>query len=351
MAKKKKKKSKKGFGGTIVPVLLTFAVLFSLGYIGKQSLQSGGMQSQLSLEEEKEGEDTSINAPKKTATQNKATEDNGSKKEQTPKKTSSPKPKKEENKPTQSPKATAEPQKTSAYAKDASIKKLLQNAIKPVGSTMFVMGGGWNDSDSGAGSTAVTLGLSSKWKSFADKQNSSYNYKNITDKSMGLDGSGYVGWVLYNTLRSQSGGEGFVTSAGSYDEKLSSLNLGKRTAKEDVTVWRPGDIMCSETDGFAYMVLGSCTDGSLLLVCSSPPGVRICGTPARNGNTDSEALILAEQIMNDHFGQWYRRYPDCAKDYSYLTNYDKFSPTNTDVFKDNEGIRTMNANQVIDILF
>ncbi len=350
MAKKKKKKDKKGFGGVIVPVFLTFAVLFSLGYIGKQSLQSGGMQSQMTLEEEKESSDTYPDAPQKTVKEEKPSQSNSSKKEE-PVKKSGDTNKKEENKPTKPQNTAAGQKKASSYSKDASIKKLLQNAIKPVGSTMFVMGGGWNGSDSGAGSSAVTLGLSSKWKSFADKQNSSYNYKNITDTSLGLDGSGYVGWVLYNTLRTQSGSEGFVVSAGTYDEKLTSLGFGKRTPKEDVTIWRPGDIMCSETDGFVYIVLGSCADGSLLLVCSSPPGVRICGTPAKNGNTDSEALILAEQIMNDHFGQWYRRYPDCAKDYSYLTNYDKFSPTNTDVFKDNEGIRTMNAKEVIDILF
>ena len=52
--KKKKKKAKKGFGGVIVPVILTFAVLFSLGYIGKKSLMSGGVNSHLTLNSENE---------------------------------------------------------------------------------------------------------------------------------------------------------------------------------------------------------------------------------------------------------------------------------------------------------
>ena len=365
--KKKKKKSKKGFGGVIVPVVLTFAVLFSLGYIGKQSLMSGGVDSGLSVEEEtqlpQEPQDVTssqtitVSEPQK-APENAPAEDTSKSaptKKETKQKKETPADTKQETKTEQKkPQKTSTPapaKKTPGYAKDASVKKLLQTAIKPVGKTMFVFGGGWNSSDSGAGATATTLGLGSKWKNYADKQDSSYNYRNVSDRSLGLDGSGYIGWVLYNTLRTKNGEEGFVMSAGSYDEKLSELGLGKRTPKEDVTVRRPGDIMCSQSDGFCYIVLGVCSDGSVLLVGSTPPGVRICGTPTSGGNVDSEAILLAEQIMNDHYGDWYRRFPDSAKGTTYLVNYDKFSPDTGAYIKDSEGMRYMSAEQIVDILY
>ena len=382
--KKKKKKAKKGFGGVIVPVILTFAVLFSLGYIGKKSLMSGGVNSHLTLNSENEeaggsGHITGPQSitveeprgadmqPQKTQeavaqnnTQSKESKKTEKKEEKVPAKKESKKTESKPQKKTPTPTASAKPASTAtptptpkkpSYAQDASVKKLLQTAIKPVGKTMFVFGGGWNNSDSGASAIATTIGLGSKWKSFADKQDSSYDYKNVSDRSLGLDGSGYIGWVLYNTLKTKNGQEGFVMSAGAYDEKLSEMGLGKRTPKEDVTVRRPGDIMCSQSDGFCYIVLGVCSDGSVLLVGSTPPGVRICGTPTSGGNVDSEAILLAEQIMNDHYGSWYRRFPDCAKGTAYLVNYDKFSPDTNAYIKDSEGMRNMSAEQIVGILF
>jgi len=338
MAKKKKKKSSLPFSRTLVIVIGVVAVLSALGYIGKQSMESSmpgnGYITTQNTEKPEDLPDTPTQKPTKA-----------------PVKTEKPK-----NKPTPTSTSTPTPKATqtsapAGYASDASVKKLLQNAIKPIGSTMFVYGGGWNSDDTGADKSAVTMRLSSEWKVFVDKQDGSYHYRNISERSKGLDSSGYIGWVLYNTLRTQSGGDGFVMKADAYDEKLSSLGLGKRTPKEDVTVRRPGDIMCSESDGFAYIVVGPCSDGSLVVACASPPGVRLCGTPSANGNADSEAVILVEQVMNDRYGNWYQRYPDCSKGYSYLTNYDKFSPDTSKVIKDNEGLRFMNAQEVINLLF
>ena len=335
MAKKKKKKSSLPFGRTLITVVAVVAVLSALGYIGKQSMESSmpgsGYIKTENTQEPAATQGIETQAPTKAPTK--------------PEKT---------DKPKSSPTPTPTAKQTSApnqYASDASVKKLLKNAIKPIGSTMFVYGGGWNSADTGAGKSAVTIGLSSEWKAFADKQDSTYNYRNVSDRAKGLDSSGYIGWVLYNTLRTQSGGDGFVMKADTYDEKLSSLGLGKRTPKEDVTIRRPGDIMCSESDGFAYIVVGPCSDGSLVVACASPPGVRLCGTPSANGNTDSEAVILVEQVMNDLYGNLYQRYPDCSKGYSYLTNYDKFSPDTSKVIKDSEGLRFMNAQEVINLLF
>ena len=51
-----------------------------------------------------------------------------------------------------------------------SLLDFLQTAVQPVGSTMYIWGGGWNEEDTGAGVEAVTLGVSSRWAEFAAGQ-------------------------------------------------------------------------------------------------------------------------------------------------------------------------------------
>lgn len=46
----------------------------------------------------------------------------------------------------------------------------LKNALKPVGQTLYIYGGGWNEAQTGSGTEALTLGLSKEWKSFYDSQ-------------------------------------------------------------------------------------------------------------------------------------------------------------------------------------
>ena len=77
----------------------------------------------------------------------------------------------------------------------------------PIGKTMYIYGGGWNENDTGAGIEAMTLGIDPKWAEFAQKQDSSYNFKDYDYKQnkeyihLGLDCSGYIGWLLYNIFR------------------------------------------------------------------------------------------------------------------------------------------------------
>ncbi len=71
---------------------------------------------------------------------------------------------------------------------------------------------------------------------------------------------------------------------------------GWGTYKKTIAVkdWKPGDIMSSPTH--IYIVVGSCADGSVVLVHSSPAGVRLSGTPDKKGRTNSEAVKLAKSI-------------------------------------------------------
>ncbi len=91
----------------------------------------------------------------------------------------------------------------------------LKNALKPVGQTLYIYGGGWNEAQTGSGNEALTLGLSKEWKSFYNSQDSSYNYENyMYEIHEGLDCAGYVGWAIYNTLETKSNhGDGYVLKA------------------------------------------------------------------------------------------------------------------------------------------
>ena len=58
----------------------------------------------------------------------------------------------------------------------STMEKLLRTSILPVGTTMYVWGGGWNEEDTGSGIESVTIGLSPRWAEFAAGQGAAYNH-------------------------------------------------------------------------------------------------------------------------------------------------------------------------------
>lgn len=252
---------------------------------------------------------------------------------------------------TEPPPSTTAPTETTPPPTEpdtVSLLDFLRIAVQPVGSTMYIWGGGWNEEDTGAGIEAVTLGLSPQWADFAEKQTASYNYKNhkyqIHD---GLDCSGYVGWAVYNTLETENGRAGYVCSSTKMAKTFADRGLGTYISAEKVTQWQAGDIMSMK--GHVWIVVGMCGDGSVLLLHASPPGVIFSGTKAPDGSA-SEAVALAERIMQEHFPNWYSRFPDCARPHSYLTKSSAMRWSD-DVLTDVEGLRKMSAEEVVEQLF
>ena len=236
-----------------------------------------------------------------------------------------------------------------------TIKEFLKTALKPMGSTMYIYGGGWNEEDTGAGIEARTIGLSSTWADFASKQTSSYNYKNYDYKSdvnvihLGLDCSGYVGWAIYNTLETENGKEGYVDYENKVLERLASAGYGTLTYASNVTDYKPGDIM--KSSGHMWIVVGTCSDGSVVLMHSSPPGVQFSGTPTPSGNSNSEAVEIATYYKKTYYSSWYERYPDSAKGSSYFSGYNQFRWTTSGNFSDPDGYQEKSAVQVLKDLF
>lgn len=238
----------------------------------------------------------------------------------------------------------------------STIKKLLKAAMLPVGKTMYVWGGGWNKEDTGSGIEAVTMGVSPAWETFFNQQDSRYNYENTRYQiHNGLDCSGYVGWCIYNALNTTSGNEGYVISAEQMAANYSSRGWGTYIGRSRVIDYKPGDIMSSDCVdcGHVWIVVGQCSDGSVVLVHSSPAGVQLNGTVNRNGSQNSEAVKLATYYMKKNFPKWYNKFPNCSRGESYLSHYAqiRWNVSGKSVLNDPEGYQKKNAEEVLQDLF
>ena len=235
----------------------------------------------------------------------------------------------------------------------STIGNLLKTALTPVGSTLYVWGGGWNKADTAAGREAKSIGVSASWRSFYQKHKSNYNYRyyryRIHD---GLDCSGYVGWCIYNIRNTANGKKGYVYNASKQAKKFSEMGFGAFTPKESVKDHKAGDIMSSS--GHVWITVGQCSDKSVVLLHASAPGVTLAGTAAPSGKKNSEAYKLAKRYMKKYYKSWYSRYPDAFRGTSYLTEYSRMrwdTVSENAVLTDPDGLTDMTAEEVLRYLF
>lgn len=226
--------------------------------------------------------------------------------------------------------------------KSASIKQFLKVALEPVGSTMYIWGGGWNEEDSDAGATSTQLGLYPEWARFARQQDETYDFnEHRYEREKGLDCSGYVGWVIYNTFETENGNTGYVTTSTDMAESFAMRGWGNLI--ENPKEFLPGDIVSME--GHVWICLGTCEDGSVLLVHSSPPGVSVCGTQIKDGES-SIAIELATKYMAENFPEWQEKYPNRAVPNTYLENVMVFR-WNTNTMSDAKEYQSMSAEETL----
>ena len=256
----------------------------------------------------------------------------------------------------ESKESTTTQKETETVTDEKTLYQFLKTSLEPVGSTMYIWGGGWNKEDTGAGEDARRIGVNPQWKIFYEQQDASYDFNNYRyAHGNGLDCSGYVGWVIYNLFETEDGKAGYVDKASKMAQNFANLGFGTYIYQSDLNVHKPGDI-CSSTCGdcgHIFIVLGQCEDGSVVLVHSSPPGVKISGTPAADGTKESKAATLAAKYMKAYYPDWYARYPDCTTDISYLSHYScmRFRVSKGSVVSDPEGIQNMSAEEVLKMLF
>jgi len=225
-----------------------------------------------------------------------------------------------------------------------TLKQFIQISMQPVGQTMYVWGGGWNEEDTGAGEEALTIGVSPNWKDFFEGQGGNYDYNQFDYMiHSGLDCSGFLGWALFNLIPNETG---YVVKSGDLTGALASFDWGEKYLKSKIKKHIAGDIMGK--DGHVWISMGTCSDGSVLILQSSPPGVSLYGT--QNGRRKSEAVILAEQYMSRFFPSWYEKFPDCRRGNSFLSDYDMFR-WDEEFLKDPDGYRQMDPAEILKDLF
>ena len=261
-----------------------------------------------------------------------------------------------------------------------TVKNFLLTALEPVGTTLYVFGGGWNWQDEGTAPQARTLGVSPEWVRFFRNQDGMYTYKDRDGEEKnrdpqtsyypfgdfnqyyyaGLDCSGYVGWAVYSALETESGKPGYVGGANGMAKRFAAMGLGTYTKDEPLApALRPGDIV--SMDGHVWISLGVCADGSGVILHSTPSMSRL-GQPgggvqigAVGEDEDCEAYRLADRYMTKYFPAWHERYETALKSPDLyfalkLPESGRFS-WNRETLADPEGIGNMAPAQALALLF
>ena len=267
---------------------------------------------------------------------------------------------------------------------ERTVKNFLKTALAPAGRTLYIYGGGWDWQDVGSAPQATSIGVSDDWLKFFYSRNENYTYKSVdgdeTKKDpknsyypyggyneyyyAGLDCSGFVGWALYNTFENRPGQDGFVMSATGMAKSLAEKGFGKRT--QDISggnALRPGDVV--SISGHVWISLGSCEDGSVVILHSTPSASRT-GQPgggvqisAVGKDKNCQAYALADKYMSEKYGEWSERYPAIVCDPG---RYLVFEGDRAGVFSwntssgskglvDPDGLQNMSAEEALKVLF
>ena len=235
---------------------------------------------------------------------------------------------------------------------ERTLKNFLSTALMPVGTTLYVYGGGWDWQDVGSAIQTRTIGVSQDWVTFFRSQDENYTFRDKNgDETLkdaansyypyggyneyyyaGLDCSGYVGWVMYNVMNTESGLDGYVMSSTKTAKTFAHNGWGDWTQELEKptdyahSVFLPGDIFSIK--GHVWICVGTCEDGSILILHSTAAESRT-GQPgggpelsAIGEDENCDAYRLADFYMSEYFPEWYARYPVALKDYEQYTAID-----------------------------
>ena len=279
-----------------------------------------------------------------------------------------------------------------------TLKNFLATAMEPVGTALYVYGGTWDWQDVNSSNQSMTIGLSQSWIDFFQSQDKTYHYKNPTPSESyyphqawnqyyyaGIDCSGYVGWAVYNLMNTEDStvadSKGYVMSAtkqaGAFAENgwgtmdmgdvLMDEATGKPWVDEDGDgrrvyeghEFKPGDIF--SMNGHVWISLGTCSDGSIVFMHSTPKTTNGAGVQisALGPDKTCEAYQLASEYMKKYYPEWSDRYGDqvlCLSFDSYTKVYGdtagKFSwDLENGVISDPDGYAKMTPAQILADLF
>ena len=244
------------------------------------------------------------------------------------------------------------------YQYQLDIGEFLVTAMKPMGTTLYVWGGGWDVTDTKAGEGALYSGVYPYWSTYFYAHRQGYSYKPGQKswfngerkwRTYGLDCSGYVGWTIYNSMQKNRRSEGYVYKSTTMASRLAGLGLGKTSTATASGKVLPGDIISMK--GHVFIVLGKCSDGSVLLAQSTPNGgVVVSGTSGAHGN---KAAALARNFMQTHYPDWWSSFSGegtySASESTYMSGT-RFSWSLGSSICDQAGVRNMSGEEVLKYL-
>ena len=113
----------------------------------------------------------------------------------------------------------------------------------------------------------------------------------------------------------ESWGHGYVMKASKMASSFARYGWGTYKSAAGIKDFKAGDVMSSSTH--VYIVVGSCQDGSVVLVHSSPAGVRFSqATTEPTGEGRKRELFRSAKAssMKKYYPSWYRQaYPTCGR--------------------------------------
>lgn len=211
-----------------------------------------------------------------------------------------------------------------------TIRNYLIHALRPVGTTSYKLGAG-----DGTDANAAVI----------PKQ---------------MDCSWFVRWTTNQTFKKNVGWVKSTNTAAVYEEwgwgkhyKHSQLKKNNFKGK-----FKAGDIV--NRTGHVWIVIGQCSDGSYVLVHTSPPCTQIAGTPSPDDpyNGNSQAIALAQQYMTRYYQSTLDKYSipqqnTWATDTAgYLTASDVTSfRWSQKTLSDPEGLTSMSASEILENLY
>ena len=153
-------------------------------------------------------------------------------------------------------------------------------------------------------------------------------------------------------MQSQSNvGSGYTVVSGEIGSYYKSIGWGTIVNQSYLskTEWKmkPGDI--GYNSGHTWIVLGQCSDKSLVIIHSTPQaGCQIAGTTTPTGNSNSEAVVLANKYMAKYSGfTKFNYHPSCG---NYIRN-GNYLRWKSSVLSDPDGYGNMTADQILLNLF
>jgi len=248
---------------------------------------------------------------------------------------------------------------SSGVLAETDVSDLLKNAVKPLGETLYVWGGGWNQEDTAAGETALFTGVWPQWKEYYQNNKKEYSYipgqkswnnGNREWRFYGLDCSGYLGWIMFNSVNGGKNYKGYVVKASKFSSSLEEYGYGNAVSCTPNSKFYPGDIVSIQ--GHCFLCLGQCKDGSVLILHSTPNGgVQMSGTV--NGSSSSLASKLAQEFMKQYYPEWW----DCfgkegrqSVNAGQYLNRTKFSWKISGSVSDTDRLRSKMAEDILDYI-